>query len=57
VVGEGSLEAVGKRQRTDSVFDRIEEQAGCQIGQRSGSVFDRIEEPSAVPALQGRREQ
>jgi hypothetical protein len=55
VIGEETSGSSGKRQRTNSVFDRIEE-AG-QDGQRSSSVFDRIEEPSADPARQGRRSQ
>jgi hypothetical protein len=53
VIGEGSSESQGKRQRTGSVFDRLEEQGVEQ----TGSVFDRLEDPAADPAVQGRREQ
>jgi hypothetical protein len=52
VIGEEGLEAAGKRQRTNSVFDRLDGP--------STSVFDRIEDPmniSADPATQGRRDQ
>jgi hypothetical protein len=57
VVGEGSSEVAGKRQRTSSVFDRIENPSDGSEGQRSTSVFDRIEDPAADPARQGRRAQ
>jgi hypothetical protein len=56
VVGEGSSESAGKRQRT-TVFDRIEDPNAVPEGQRMNSVFNRLEEPSADPARQGRREQ
>jgi hypothetical protein len=46
VVGEGATESAGKRQRTASVFDRIEEPTGeYDGGQRSNSVFNRLEDP------------
>jgi hypothetical protein len=57
VIGEGSNESAGKRQRTASVFDRIEEPSVGQGERRAGSVFERIEEPAADPAMQGRRDQ
>jgi hypothetical protein len=56
VIGEGSSESAGKRMRTTSVFDRIEEQQAGDSSKRTNSVFDRIEEPTADPARQGRRE-
>jgi hypothetical protein len=52
VIGGEESEAVGKRQRTNSVFDRLDGP--------SASVFDRIEDPmniSADPAAQGCRDQ
>jgi hypothetical protein len=52
VIGEEGSESAGKRQHTNSVFDRLEDP--------SPSVFDRIEDPmniSADPAAQGRRDQ
>jgi hypothetical protein len=55
VVGEGSDESAGKRQRT-TVFDRIADPTTNQEGQ-SSSVFDRLQYPSADPAGRGRREQ
>jgi hypothetical protein len=57
VVGEGSNESAGKRQRTASVFDRIEDPAEVQGERRGGSVFERLEEPAADSAMQGRRDQ
>jgi hypothetical protein len=57
VIGEGCSESAGKRPRTASVFDRMEEQPSVEPGRRSTSVFDRIDEQSADPAQQGRREQ
>jgi hypothetical protein len=57
VVGEGSSESAGKRQRTSSVFDRMEIAEDYPEGQRMNSVFNRIEDPSADPARQGRRAQ
>ncbi|KAK1666142.1 hypothetical protein QYE76_054301 [Lolium multiflorum] len=56
VVEEGSSESAGKRQRTSSVFERIEDPTGEFGGQR-GSVFDRMVDPAADPARQGRRDQ
>jgi hypothetical protein len=52
VIGEEGSEAAGKRQRTNSVFDRLDGP--------SASVFDGIEDPmniSADTATQGRRDQ
>jgi hypothetical protein len=46
VIGEGSSESQGKRQRTGSVFDRLEEQGVEQ----TGSVFDRLDDPAVDPA-------
>jgi hypothetical protein len=46
VVGEGTSESQGKRQRTGSVFDRLEEQGVEQ----TGSVFDRLDDPAVDPA-------
>jgi alpha-ketoglutarate-dependent taurine dioxygenase len=44
VIGEGSAENAGKRQRTNSVFDRIEDPADDHEGmQRPFSVFNRLE--------------
>jgi hypothetical protein len=57
VIAEGSSESAGKRQRTNSVFDRIEEVCDEQGRNRTPSVFDRIEDPEADPAAQGRRGQ
>jgi hypothetical protein len=57
VVGAESSGSAGKRQRTNSVFDRIEDPAGGQGTRVTTSVFDRIEETSADPAWQGRRGQ
>jgi hypothetical protein len=57
VIGEGTAESVGKRQRTTSVFDRMEEPTDGHAGQRTSSVFDRLEDPTADPATQGRRSQ
>jgi hypothetical protein len=57
VIGEGCSESAGKRLRTASVFDRLEEQPSADLGKRSNSVFDRIDEQTADPARQGRREQ
>jgi hypothetical protein len=56
VVGEGSDESAGKRQRTN-VFDRIADPKTNQQGQASSSVFDRLQDPAADPARRGRREQ
>jgi hypothetical protein len=56
VVEEGSSESAGKRQRTASVFERMEDPTGGRDGQR-GSVFDIMEDPTADPARQGRRGQ
>ena len=50
VIGEESSESQGKRQRTSSVFDRLEDPP-------AESVFDRLEISAADPAVQGRREQ
>jgi hypothetical protein len=55
VVGEETPESAGKRQKVNSVFDRLNGQE--EEGQRTGSVFDRLEDPAADPARQGRREQ
>jgi hypothetical protein len=52
VVGDESSESAEKRQRTSSVFDRIEDGNGGAT-----SVFDRLEDPAADPAWQGRRDQ
>jgi hypothetical protein len=49
VLGEEDSDSAGKRQKVQSVFDRMEEPAQ--------SVFDRLEVPSADPAQRGRREQ
>ncbi|KAK1692965.1 hypothetical protein QYE76_009662 [Lolium multiflorum] len=57
VIEEGSSESAGKRQRTNSVFDRLEEVGEEQGRNRTASVFDRIEDPVADPAAQGRRGQ
>jgi hypothetical protein len=57
VIEEGSSESTGKRQKTNSVFDRIEEVGDEQGRNRNASVFDRIEDPMADPAAQGRRGQ
>ncbi|KAK1686331.1 hypothetical protein QYE76_047179 [Lolium multiflorum] len=56
VVGEGSDESAGKRQRTN-VFDKIADPKTNQEGQVSSSVFDRLQDPSADPARRGHREQ
>jgi hypothetical protein len=50
VIGEGSSESQGKRQRTGSVFERLEEQGVEQ----TGSVFDRLQDPAADTTVQGR---
>jgi hypothetical protein len=55
VVGEEASGSAGKRQRVNSVFDRLNGQE--EEGQRTSSVFDRLEDPAADPAAQGRREQ
>jgi hypothetical protein len=55
VVGEETSGSAGKRQRVNSVFDRLDGHE--EEGQRSGSVFERLEEPAADPAGQGRRDQ
>jgi hypothetical protein len=55
VVGEEVSGSAGKRQRVNSVFDRLNVQE--EEGQRGGSVFERLEDPAADPATQGRREQ
>jgi hypothetical protein len=52
VLGEGNDESGGKRPRTSSVFERLEEP-----GMAANSVFNRLEDPSADPARQGRRDQ
>jgi hypothetical protein len=57
VIEEGSSESAGKRQRTNSVFDRLEEMNDEQGRNRNESVFDRLEDPMADPAAQGRRGQ
>jgi hypothetical protein len=49
VIGEGSSESQGKRQRTGSVFDRLEE----PTVDPTGSFFDRLEEPGADSAAHG----
>jgi hypothetical protein len=56
VVGEDNSEIL-KKQRTSSVFERIEEPADLHGAQRTDSVFDRLEDPAADPARQGRRGQ
>jgi hypothetical protein len=55
VVEEETSGSAGKRQRVNSVFDRLSGQE--EDGQRTSSVFDRLEDPAADPAAQGRREQ
>jgi hypothetical protein len=55
VVGDEAPGSAGKRQRVNSVFDRLQSQE--EEGQRTSSVFDRLEDPAADPAAQGRREQ
>jgi hypothetical protein len=45
VVGEGDTEGLGKRQRTASVFERIEIPNEVQDGNQNSSVFSRLEEP------------
>jgi hypothetical protein len=56
VVGEEQADQGGKRQRTTSVFDKMEDPTGSHVDLRE-SVFNRIEEPSADPVMQGRRDQ
>jgi hypothetical protein len=56
VVGDEQVVQGGKRQRTASVFDRIEDPSGSHDEQRD-SVFNRIKEPAADLAMQGRRDQ
>jgi hypothetical protein len=45
VVGEGDTEVLGKRQRTASVFDRMEIPGEVQNGNQNNSVFNRLEDP------------
>jgi hypothetical protein len=49
VVGEGSSELARKRQRKNSVFDRMEVLGGREEEHQTASVFDRIEEPAEDP--------
>jgi hypothetical protein len=45
VIGDGDSEGLGKRQRTASVFERIEIPNEVQDGNQNSSVFSRLEEP------------
>jgi hypothetical protein len=52
VLGEENDVSGGKRPRTSSVFERLEEPSTA-----ANSVFNRLEDPSADTARQGHREQ
>jgi hypothetical protein len=52
VVGEGDTEGLGKRQRTTSLFDRMDITGKEQNGKQNNSVFNRLEDPMLADATE-----